>query len=129
MSMDISPVSLPATAGPGEVAPELVQTAPVANPAAQNGNAGNLKTGSLSFPSSDQVAQAVRQVNDLFAGKGQNLYAAFEKDQTTGITIVKIVDSTTNEIITQMPPKAIVEFARSLEQSQGKSGQIISFKA
>ena len=126
MSMDVSPVSLPVMMGSGEAA--SVQAAPTASHPASGGNTGDPKTGGSS-PSPDQVAQAVRRANDLFAVKGQHLHAAFEKDQATGITVVKIIDSNTNEVISQMPPKAIVEFARSLGQSQGKGGQIISFKA
>jgi uncharacterized FlaG/YvyC family protein len=126
MPMDISPVSLPAANRSNEPAPGFAQTT-AASPGTQNQDAGGLKTASLT-PSQDQVTQAVKQANASFASKGQNLYAMFEKDPATDISVVKIMDSSTHEVINQMPPKAIVEFALSLEQSRGKSGQIISFK-
>jgi len=80
-------------------------------------------------PSSDQLAQAVKQVNDAFSQKGQNLYASFEKDQITGIHVVKIVEKKTNEIIRQMPPKEIVAFAQSIDAAQEWRGRLLLDKA
>ena len=80
-------------------------------------------------PSSDHLAQAVKQVNDSFTQRGQNLYASFEKDKITGINIVKIVDKKTNETISQMPPKEMVEFAQMIELPQGARGQLLHDRA
>ena len=76
-------------------------------------------------PSTDSLAQAVKQINDSFSQRGQNLYASFEKDKITGINVVKIVDKKTNEIISQMPPKELVKLAQFIEYSQGARGQLI----
>ena len=80
-------------------------------------------------PSADRLAQAVKQVNDSFSQRGQNLYVSFEKDKITGINVVKIVDKKTNETISQMPPKELVKFAQVVELPQGGRGQLIHDKA
>lgn len=82
-------------------------------------------TQSRDVPSRDSLAQAVKQVNDSFKQRGQNLYASFEKDKITGIDIVKIVDQKTNETISQMPPKEMVALAQFLEHPQGMRGKLI----
>lgn len=72
-------------------------------------------------PSLERIAQAIKQVNDAFVQNGQNLYAAFEKDKATGINVVKILDKTTKEEVSQYPSKAIIAIAESLSQSnEGK---------
>ncbi|MDD5300313.1 MAG: flagellar protein FlaG [Gallionella sp.] len=80
-------------------------------------------------PSPEHVAQAVKQVNDTFAQNGQNLYASVEKDQATGINVVKVSDRNTREVISQFPSKAIIAFAEVISQSQAKKGQLINARA
>ena len=80
-------------------------------------------------PSPDQLAQAIKQVNDAFIQKRQNLYASFEKDKITGIHVVKIVEKKTNEVIRQMPPKEIVAFAQSIDAAQEWRGRLLLDKA
>ena len=65
------------------------------------------------------ASQAIKQANDSFQQKGQNLYATFEKDKATGISVVKIVDKKTNETISQLPVKEMVAFANFLEHPHG----------
>jgi flagellar protein FlaG len=79
-------------------------------------------------PSEERVAQAVKQVNEAFTQKGQNLYAAIERDKATGINVVKVLDKNTREVISQFPSKAIVAMAEAL-QSQGSKGQLIHVSA
>jgi len=76
-------------------------------------------------PSSNRVAQAVKQVNDAFIQKGLNLYASFEKDKISGVDIVKIMEKKSNEVIRQLPPEEVVIFAQSLELPAGWRGQWI----
>lgn len=77
-------------------------------------------------PSTEQVSQAVKQVNENFTQKGQNLYAAIEKDQATGINIVKVLDKNTREVISQFPSKEIVAMAQAMSQSSQGNGGLIS---
>jgi flagellar protein FlaG len=80
-------------------------------------------------PSPEKLAQTINHVNETFNQRGQNLYASFEKDQATGISVVKIVDKSTKEIISQIPSKEMVGFAQFLDQSQGKGGQLLNIRA
>jgi uncharacterized FlaG/YvyC family protein len=69
--------------------------------------------------------QAVKQVNDAFLQKQQSLIAAIEKDQLTGISVFKIKDINTNEVVRQLPTKAGISFAQSLAVPEGWRGQLI----
>jgi len=80
-------------------------------------------------PSTNQVDKAVKQMNDSFSQKSQNLYATIGIDKTTGVEVVKIVDRDTNETVTQYPSKAALAIADSLQHPQGSSGQLINANA
>ncbi|MFA6015552.1 MAG: flagellar protein FlaG [Gallionellaceae bacterium] len=80
-------------------------------------------------PSAEQVSQAVKQVNESFTQKGQNLYAAIEKDKATGINVVKVLDKNTQEVISQFPSKEIVAMAQAMSQSLQGNGGLISAMA
>ena len=80
-------------------------------------------------PSTEQVAQAVKQVNDSFAQKGQNLYSSVEKDKVSGINVVQIMDSTTHQVIAQYPSKAIVAMADAMAQPKSDTGQLLNVSA
>ena len=134
--MDVSSVvSTRVSTGSGEAAPSSVRVpVPVADSASQanspvNNASVSKSAASTQAPSSDQVAQAVNQINDAFAQRNQNLFAAIEKDKATGIDVVKIVDKESKETISQYPSKAIVEIAQALQNPQGLSGQLIRDKA
>ena len=107
-----------------------VQTSPtVPDPTSSKTDASSSAVEPRDAPSSGHLEQAVKQVNDSFTQRGQNLYASFEKDKITGINIVKIVDRKTNETISQMPPKEMVEFAQAIELTHGWRGQLIYDRA
>jgi len=80
-------------------------------------------------PSPEHVAQAVKQVNEAFVQKGQNLYASIEKDKATGINVVKVTDKDTREVVSQFPSKAIIGMAEAISQSHAKNGQMINVRA
>lgn len=81
------------------------------------------------IPSAAQVNQAVKQVNDAFAQKGQNLYASLEKDKETGIHVVKLLDKNTKEVVSQYPSKEIVAIAAAITQYQESKGQLLDTNA
>lgn len=124
--MDISSVgsTIVATgAGQGtSVAP------PVAGYSLPNGASASNTSVSTPAPSSAQVTQAVKQVNDAFIQKNQNMYATLEKDPATGIEVVKFIDQDTKETISQFPSKAILAIAQSL-QGSSSGGQLINATA
>jgi uncharacterized FlaG/YvyC family protein len=73
-------------------------------------------------PVSKTLAQAVKQVNDNLSQNDQNLYASFGKDKATGIDVITFTDSVTHEVVSQIPSKAMIALAQSLD-TQGKIGQ------
>lgn len=101
------------------------QTAPVAASPVSSTEITSSAAAAQQVPSSDQIEQAIRQVNDAFTQKGLNLYASFEKDKITGIEIIQFKDKNTEEVIRQFPSKEILAFAQSLELPQGWRGQWI----
>ncbi|MDP2804348.1 MAG: flagellar protein FlaG [Gallionellaceae bacterium] len=80
-------------------------------------------------PSPERVEQAVKQVNEAFNQKGQNLYAAIERDKTTGIHVVKVLDKHTDEVISQFPSKEILAIAEAIDQSLEDRGQLLNVRA
>ena len=125
--MTISSIaSTPVTTAPSDSARSYVQSsapAPIAPKAAVAGEDASTQT-----PSPEHVAQAVKQVNEAFIQKGQNLYASLERDKATGINVVKFQDKTTKEVISQYPSKDIIAMAEALGQSQEK-GRLINVSA
>ncbi len=103
-----------AAPAPSVVAPETVIAANIA----------------VQAPTPERIAQAVKQVNDDFIQRGQNLYAQYEKDQATGIEVVKVVDKSTQEVVSQIPPKEIIAIAEGIDQYMAASkGRLLSATA
>lgn len=126
--MDISSVASKSVAtASGDGAPVLPQATP-ATPSSATPKTAAVGV-SDQAPSPERVAQAVKQVNDSFAQSGQNLSASIEKDQATGINVVKVRDKVTKEEISQYPSKAIVAIAEALQQSQEAKGKLLSVRA
>lgn len=80
-------------------------------------------------PTPEHVAQAVDQVNEAFKQKGQNLHASIEKDQDTGISVVKVTDKDTKEVISQFPSKEILAIAVAIRQYQEDKGYLVDVNA
>lgn len=102
-----------APTAPSSVAPQTVAAAIVAT----------------QVPTPGRIAQAVKQVNDDFIQKGQNLYALYEKDKATGINVVKVLDKNTQEVISQFPPKEIIAIAEGIDQFQAAKGRLLHVSA
>lgn len=79
-------------------------------------------------PVQDEVDRALQQVNDAFALQNQKLTATVERDKDTGIDVFKVTDKLTKEVILQLPPKAIVEMAKAMDQAAADKVQLISEK-
>ena len=67
--------------------------------------------------SEQSVHQAAQKIQETVNNLAQNL--RFSVDEDTGKTIVKVIDTQTNEVIRQIPSKEAVEIARTLEKMQG----------
>lgn len=92
---------------------------------AQPENAGN----NAKAPDAEQIANAVDQVNHAFAEKKQNLRASIERDETTGISVVKVTDKDTKELISQFPSKEVLAIAEAIRQYQEDKGYLVNVNA
>ncbi len=64
-----------------------------------------------------KVADAVKQIEQFTQSVAQNL--KFSIDEETGKTVVKIMDSQTNEMIRQIPSEEAINIARTLGKIEG----------
>ncbi|WP_298310834.1 flagellar protein FlaG [Propionivibrio sp.] len=64
-----------------------------------------------------QLETAVRSVQQFVRPMSGSL--EFSMDDSTGKTVIKVVDSSTNELIRQIPSEEMLEIARALDRLQG----------
>ena len=64
-----------------------------------------------------EVSAAVEALND-FARKNASTLD-FSKDEETGKTIVKVVDTATDTVIRQIPSEEAISIAKSIDKMQG----------
>jgi flagellar protein FlaG len=64
-----------------------------------------------------EVEQAMEEVRSAIAPMAQDLLFSIEED--TGKTIIKVVDSSTDEVIRQIPSEEIITIAKALDNLQG----------
>ena len=64
-----------------------------------------------------KVKQAVEQVNKAVPSFSRNLQ--FSVDEDTNKNIVRVVDTTTGDVIRQIPSQEIIEIAKALDKLQG----------
>ncbi len=65
----------------------------------------------------EQVLQAVEQIQRAVASMAQDLL--FTVDKGTGKTVIRVVDSQTNEVVRQIPTEEVLSIARALDHMQG----------
>lgn len=68
-------------------------------------------------PSPETVADAVKAVSEFVGNINSNL--KFNVDDETGQTIIKVVDSTTDEVIKQIPSEDMVAIAKAMDKLKG----------
>ena len=66
---------------------------------------------------SEQVKQAFEKIKIAVAPVAQNL--EFSMDQTTGRTVVTVVDTSTKEVIRQIPSEEVLQMAQELDRMKG----------
>jgi flagellar protein FlaG len=69
------------------------------------------------MPSRQDIEQATEQVKKFISPTNSDI--RFSIDEDTGITVVKVMDKTTNEIIRQIPGDEILQIAKALDRLQG----------
>lgn len=68
-------------------------------------------------PDRETLLQAVEEVRNAIKPVAQDLL--FSIDDETGRTVVKVVDSTTDEVIRQIPSKELLAISKALDKLQG----------
>jgi flagellar protein FlaG len=68
-------------------------------------------------PPTQDFEAVVEQLNRMMQRMNNSLQ--FEVDKSTGKTVVRVVDSTTNEILRQFPTEEVLAIARALESAKG----------
>lgn len=68
-------------------------------------------------PSAENVAAAVEKINDFIQITRRDLQ--FSVDDETGRTVVKVLDSETDEVIRQIPAEEILTIAANLDEVRG----------
>ncbi|MDA8094521.1 MAG: flagellar protein FlaG [Betaproteobacteria bacterium] len=68
-------------------------------------------------PDPQAIQQSVAQINQ--AVESYSLNFQFSVDKTTGISVVKVIDPQTKQVIRQIPPEQTIEIAKSLDQLKG----------
>ena len=63
------------------------------------------------------VEDAVKRISDFVAPTQSEI--SFSIDEVSGVQVVKIMDSQSNEVIRQFPSKEAIEIARALDKLQG----------
>jgi flagellar protein FlaG len=83
--------------------------------------AGNSPVGGRDLPvpkpKTLDVAKAVERLNELSSGSRRNL--RFRVDESSGRTIITVINAVTKEIIRQIPSEELLAIAATLEQSGG----------
>ena len=105
--------------GQGAVATPHTDAAPAA--AAAAGVSAQATAGSAgpapSQPSNAQIQEAVKNLRNAVAPMAQNLQ--FSVDNDTHQTVITVVDSSTKEVIRQIPSEEVLALAKGLDQLQG----------
>lgn len=63
------------------------------------------------------IEDVVASVNDYVQNVQRQLNFSIEKD--TGRTVIRVMDSATNELVRQIPSEEFLELARALEKAKG----------
>ena len=68
-------------------------------------------------PGAEAVAAAVKSANAYIQSVSTNLHFSF--DQDTGHTVVRMVDTETQEILRQIPSEEMLAISKSIDRMQG----------
>ena len=68
-------------------------------------------------PTPDDVREAVKEIERNLSSNSTDL--RFSVDNSTGKTVVSVLDSQTKEVIRQIPAEEVMQMARFLDRMQG----------
>lgn len=99
---------------PSDTKPDAVAPTPVVKPEVP-------QQSSSVQPQLEQVQQAIERVKQSIKPPlGNSL--DFQVDQSTGKTVVRITDLTTNTLVRQIPSEEMLTIAKALDAMQGRGG-------
>lgn len=97
------------------------ETSPAVTPATASRPAAVAETnradGAGAPASAAELNEALERVREALAPVARNLQ--FSVDDDTGKTVVRIIDSSTDEVIKQFPSEEMLAIARSIDKLQG----------
>ncbi|MBF0529972.1 MAG: flagellar protein FlaG [Deltaproteobacteria bacterium] len=64
-----------------------------------------------------EINSTVKSLNEYAQERDLNL--TFSLDKNTGKTVIKMIDTTTQKVVRQFPPKEILDMAASLDKAAG----------
>jgi len=111
VSSDISPANT--------AAQKQVRATPRADNQSNTPVAGNTDVGVNSQTTSEvsNVKEAVARIADFVAQTSSEI--SFSIDEKTGLNVVKVIDSSTNDVIRQFPSEEVIAIAQALDKLQG----------
>ncbi|WP_428826984.1 flagellar protein FlaG [Azonexus sp. IMCC34842] len=72
---------------------------------------------SQASPEASTVKEAVARIADFVAQTSSEI--SFSIDEKTGLNVVKVIDSSTNDVIRQFPSEEVIAIAQALDKLQG----------
>lgn len=130
MPTDISFQANNSPSSPARSAPVVVKTAGAAGvDAAQQQAATVVNTPASDTASKEQLREAMNKVSSYMQNVQRNLN--FSIDDSTGQTVVKVIDAESEEVIRQFPSEEMLALARHLSELNGESvsGLLMQSKA
>ncbi len=99
---------------PGTGAVRTAEATPEAS-RVQEANASKSTPGTP--PTSEQLNQAVKQIQDVIKQTANSLQISIDED--IGVTVVKVIDTESKKIIRQIPSEEVMDIAKALDKLQG----------
>ena len=121
-----------------QVAPDIQPARPIASRSADAVARGNLPATGKDLPPalapqtgeaetrSREVRETVQNLNDFVQRQDRALQ--FEVDDVTGDTVIKVMDSATDEVIRQIPSEELLALARRMMQLHEDKGTLFQDK-
>lgn len=116
-SLAAAPTAKPAAAPPVARPTRSNELSETNTPAASVVDLARMSDPALQSPSRQQIDQAMEQMREALPPVARNLQ--FSLDEETGRSVVRVVDSTTNEVIRQFPSEELLAIAKALDKFTG----------
>lgn len=130
MPTDITFQASISPSSPARSAPVVVKTAGAAGVDAEQQQAATVaNTPASDTASKEQLKEAMNKVSSYMQNVQRNLN--FSIDESTGQTVVKVIDAESEEVIRQFPSEEMLALARHLSEMNGESvsGLLMQSKA